>query len=473
MLVRILIAILPIFLSGCMVGPNYCLPPNAVFNKPGAAVLVSAHRSAFSHSPEPDKWWELYHDRTLNKLIEEALSANTDLRIATANLARANAVLNEAKWSLYPSTNLFATFTNLHVSSETFLFHKPIPTLPFVNYLIAGGGVVLPLDFFGKLRRGIELASADKQAAIAARHWVMMTVIAETASAYTDMCAAGYQLNVAEELLRIQKQATILTKRLEIGGRAIAIDVTRAQSEFDQIKATIPGLKANSRNAMYRLAMLTGKVPTDFIHQIKTCRKLPSLRVRRLPVGNGAILLRRRPDIREAERKLAAATAKIGVETADLYPDVSFAGFGSTLGHPQDAHRLSTFFSSVGPLVTWKFPNISITLARIAEAQADTRAAFASFDGVVLNALKEVESNLTTYAQNLDRVKDLKAAHAQSKKAFLQTKSLYINGRQEFLSVLEAQKTLTAVSATLAVAESQIVTDQINLFLSLGGGWRI
>lgn len=473
MLVRILIVILPLFLIGCMVGPNYRLPPNAVMNNPAANTLVSAHKSTFSNYPEPDKWWELYHDPSLNKLIQMALWANTDLRIAKANIEQANASLDEARWSLYPSTSLFATYSNLHVSSETFIFHKPIPTLPFVNYLIAGGGVILPLDFFGKLRRGIEVAGDDSQAAYAARDLTTITVIAETVSAYTDMCAAGYQLSVAEQLLKIQDQTTLLTKHLERGGRAIAIDVTRSRSELEQVRATIPSLKANSRNAIFRLAMLTGQVPADFIHTIKYCKTLPKLHIRRLPVGNGAILLRRRPDIREAERKLAAATAKIGVETADLYPNVSFAAFGGTLGHIQDVTKLSTFLSSVGPLVTWQFPNVSIAYSHIEKARADTRAAFAKFDGVVLNALKEVESNMTTYVHDLERVNDLKSAHAQSKRAFLQTKSLYLNGRQEFLAVLEAQKTLTQVSSSLAIAESQLVTDQINLFLSLGGGWCV
>jgi outer membrane protein, multidrug efflux system len=465
----IIIAIFTL-LVGCMVGPDYHVPATAVFNKPAAKTLVSASKPSFSNHPVPNKWWKLYNNSTLNKLIEEALVANTDLRVAAANLARANAEVSEARSQFYPSTNLFASYTNFHVSAETLVFNKPIPTLPFVNYLTAGGGVVLPLDFFGKIRRGIEAANADRDAAEAARDLAFITVVAETTSAYTDMCAAGYQVKIANHLLKLQKQTTTLTKRLEEGGRATAFDLSRSNSELEQIRANIPGLEAISRNALYRLAMLTGHTPAEFNHKIKNCNTLPKLTAV-IPVGDGATLLRRRPDIREAERKLAASTAKIGVATANLYPDISLGALAGTFGHLQDATNLSTFFSNAGPLITWTFPNTSIVRARIAQAKASAQADFAKFDGVVLTALKEVESNLTTYAYDLDRCQDLKAAHAQSKKAFRQSKLLYRDGREGFLDTLDAEKTLTNVSTSLAVAESKLATDQVNLFLSLGGGW--
>ena len=283
-----------------------------------------------------------------------------------------------------------------------------------------------------------------------------------------DMCAAGYQLSILEKLWKIQKETTYLTLRLKNGGRATDLDVTRARSALQQISATLPSLKAANRNAVYRLAMLTGHTPAEFT--IKNCKMLPTLHSS-LPIANGGVLLRRRPDIREAERMLASATAKIGVETANLYPDISFSGLAGTFGHLQDATKLSTFVSNVGPLISWTFPNISIARARIAQADAKTQAAFAKFDGVVLNALKEVESNLTTYTHDLDSVRDLKLAQRESRKAFLQSKLLYHHGRENFLSVLEAQKALTDVSSSLAIAESKVVTDQVNVFLSLGGGW--
>ena len=454
-----------------MVGPNYHVPDTAIFNNPAAAGnFVSAKKSPFSSQLVTDKWWQLYNDPTLNKLVEEALYANTDLRVAAANLALANAKLKEAKSMFYPSTNLFASMTNYHVSAETIVFTPPIPSLPFVNYLTAGGGVVLPLDFFGKIRRGIEAAYYDKESAQAAHDLALITVIAETTSAYTDMCAAGYQLTIAEHLLKVQSQTTSLTKRLEHGGRATALDISQSDSELDQVRATIPKLKTVSRNALYRLAQLTGHVP-KILPTLKNCNSLPKIKSI-IPVGDGAKLLRRRPDIREAERKLAAATAKIGIETAALYPDISFNVFGATLGHPSDAFQQKTFIWNTGPFITWTFPNMSVARSRIAQAKAVSQAELAKFDGAVLKALKEVESNLTTYANDLDNYHDLKSAHRHSRTAFLQAKSLYRNGRENFFTVLEAEKTFTNVSASLAVAESKVATDQINLFLSLGGGWE-
>jgi len=466
-----IILVLFLFLTGCMVGPDYHIPNQAVFKQPTAnKKFVSGNRKSFSSHAVPEKWWELYHDPTLNQLIADALHANTDLRIAAANLDHANAELIQAKAQFYPSTNLFASYTNFHVSAETLEFHKPIPTLPFVNYLTAGGNVVLPLDFFGKIRRGIEAAHANTEAVAAARDLAFITVVAETTTAYTDICAAGYQITVAEYLLKLQGESTRLTKRLAQGGRGTVLDVSRSMSELEQIKATIPSLKAIKQNAFFRLAILTGRTPTELNSTIINCKTLPKLR-QLIPIGEGAALLRRRPDIRAAERKLAASTAQIGIATTSLYPDISLGMLAGTLGHPYDATKLITFFSNAGPLITWSFPNISIARAQIAQANATAQANFAQFDSVVLTALKEVESNLTTYSYDLTRYQDLKSAEKQSRNAFLQAKSLYVKGREEYLSTLEAEQTLTQVSASLANLESKLVTDQINLFLSLGGGW--
>lgn len=467
MLIRALVGLLPIILLGCKLGPNYHIPANAVFENPAARAFITKSQSTYSSQEPPDKWWQLYHDPVLNQLMEEALCANTDLRVAEANIRRANALANEAKAALYPSTQLLATYANFHLSSELVQYHSPIPTLPFVNYLIAGGAVLLPLDFFGKLHRAIEASRYNREAAIAARDWARISVLAETASAYTDLCASGYQLKIAEQLLKEQTQLTDLTRDLQKGGRATTLDVTRLLSELEQVRATIPGYKASIQNGLYRLAALTGHLPAALNNTIKNCNSLPKL-TRVIPIGNGASLLHRRPDIRAAERELAATTAKIGVEVANLYPDINLTGLAGTLGHLRDVGKLSTFMSLAGPLISWTFPNRSIAYAHIAEARAVAEAAFAKFDGVVLNALKEAETNLTSYVHDLERFRDLRLAHRESRKAFIQAKSLYSNGREGFLTVLEAEKSLTTVSALVAVAESKLVSDQVNLFLSLG-----
>ncbi len=459
------------FLIGCKVGPNYHMPNQAIFKKPTANnTFISKNKKFFSENTAPNKWWKLYNDPMLNKLIEEALCANTDLRVAVANLARANAEFKAAKSVFYPSTNIHTAYSNYHVSAETFVFKKPIPSLPFVNYLEAGSGIILPLDFFGKIRRGIEASIANQEAVQAARDLALITVVAETTSAYTDICAAGYQLTVAEHLLKLQKETTHLTKRLEKDGRGTELDVSRSMSELEQIKATIPSLKASKKNAFLRLAFLTGHTPGELNQNIMNCKKIPKIH-KLIPIGDGASLLRRRPDIREAERNLVISTAKIGIATADLYPDISLGMLAGTLGHWYDATKLGAFVWNTGPLIKWTFPNTSIIRAQIAQAKADALADFAKFDSAVLTALKEVETNLTTYSHDIAQYHDLKLAQEQSHKAFLQAKTLYLNGREGYLSTLEAEMTLTNVSVSLANAESRLITDQINLFLSLGGGW--
>jgi outer membrane protein TolC len=247
------------------------------------------------------------------------------------------------------------------------------------------------------------------------------------------------------------------------------MDITRARAQLDQVRAIAPVLEAQRQAALFRLAALTGRPPAEFPKVVAGCIAPPRLR-RPIPVGDGAALLRRRPDVRQAERGLAAATARIGVATTALYPSISLgANVGST-GFVTDIGQPAANRWSFGPLISWTLPSGG-ERARIREANAAADAAFAKFDGVVLTALRETETDLSTYARDLDRNAELRAARDEAAQAQAQAQRLYRAGRSPYLAGLDAQRTLATTEAALATSDGQVAADQVKLFLSLGGGW--
>jgi outer membrane protein TolC len=228
-------------------------------------------------------------------------------------------------------------------------------------------------------------------------------------------------------------------------------------------------LRGRRQVALYRLAALTGKPPADFPKELENCADLPRIR-RPIPVGDGAQLLRRRPDIRQAERGLAAATARIGVATAALYPDITLGASAGAIGNIADLGMPAAQTWSWGPLISWTLP-LESEQARVDEAGAAAKAALARFDGVVLNALRETESSLALYQRDLERNAILHAARDKAKEASDEADSLYKAGRTPYLTGLLAQQTLTTSEQSLAASDSQVSLDQVTLFLALGGGW--
>ncbi len=334
----------------------------------------------------------------------------------------------------------------------------------------AGIGVSYQLDLFGKIRRGVEAASADRESAEAALDLVRVTVAADTARAYADSCAARHQVRVAQQSVDLQQRFVDMTGRRIQAGRGTVLDDARARAQLEQLRAALPPLLAQQRTAHYRLAALTGRMPAEMPDGEIACVAAPRLAAP-IPVGDGAQLLRRRPDVRQAERTLAGATARIGVATSELYPSVSLGLSAGTTGAMERLGASNAFRWSVGPLISWTLPTSS-GRARIAEAEASTAGALARFDGVVLNALRETESAMTVYARELDRNAALQAARAQSALAASQSHRLYDAGKIDFLTVLDADRTLAANDSALAASDAQVAADQVTLFLALGGGWE-
>jgi len=456
-------------LGACMnVGPNYKLPQDALVNAPLAqGPIAGAQNAPVTSGDMPADWWRLYDDPALDNLVQAALQSNTTLRVAAANLARSRAAFQVASEQGGFSGGASAAFVRAQEAAEQYLLFSK---LPVQNEGTLGVNVSYEIDLFGKLRRGVEAARADDEAVEAAADLARITVVADVVQAYVESCAAGEELGIARESLKLQQERVALTKRLRDAGRGNQPDVTRGLTQVQTTAADIPRFIGRQRIAQYQLAMLLARSPSDLPQAALTCARLPKL-TQPIPVGDGAALLKRRPDVREAERQLAASTARIGVATAALYPSISIGAGAGTLGLASDLFTPATNHWSFGPLISWSFP-INGQRARVREAEATTGGALAHFDGVVLNALRETQTNLASYAADDQRAEALRLAYASAQQSADETHRLYAAGREPFLSDLDATRTLTSVHAQVAAAESQVAIDQVKLFLSLGGGWE-
>lgn len=449
------------------VGPDYTIPPEAVVNAPAANAGFISGGSAVSNSALPDHWWHLFDDPVLDNLVEKALAGNTDLRVAQANLERSDALLAEVRTrrEVSVATDVEANYTQQ--SAEAVLSHVQPPRHGIYN---VGLTMSYDLDLFGAIRRGIEAASAENEAAVAARDLVRVNVAAETARAYADLCNAGNQIVVIQRATAIQEQSLALTRQLVTTGRAAPFEEGRQRSPLEATRSLLAPLHARQLNAAFRLATLTGLPPEQYDDTLLACHTPLKLQTA-LPVGDGQSLLKRRPDIRAAERRLAAANAEIGVAIAQLYPDIKLgASIGSTGALTNFGSPLTNRFA-IGPQISWDLHRSAIR-DRIAAAQAQDRATLAYFDGVVLRALQEAESSLDTYAAALDHLDRLEAAKDEALKVAQRTEELRRGGRVGGLVALDAQRTWILDEIAVSSAQEAINNDQITLFLALGGGWR-
>ncbi|MET0208008.1 MAG: TolC family protein, partial [Burkholderiaceae bacterium] len=318
---------------------------------------------------------------------------------------------------------------------------------------------------------GGAFVEGGREAAQAAVDLVRVNVAAGTARAYADVCSAGLRLQAAEKSVALQKEAVEVSEKLQQAGRAGMIDSARARGQLQQLNAAVPPLQAARQGALYRLATLTGALPQAFPRDVASC--VTPLRVTgTVPVGDGAALLRRRPDIRQAERMLAESTAHIGVATAALYPTIKLGLSAGSAGLGNDFLGRDNFSWSIGPLISWTIPINGVAQARVRQAEAGTKAALAKFDGTVLTALRETETALDDYARELDRRQALQAARNENANVADQARRLYRNGKTGYLGALDAERVLAASEAMLAASEAQLADDQVKVFLALGGGWE-
>jgi NodT family efflux transporter outer membrane factor (OMF) lipoprotein len=463
------LAALAAALGGCRVGPNYHAP---ALPAKAEAPLVSVNPSADSADPPPDAWWRLYNDPRLEQLVQEALRANFDLVAVDANLRAARAILASVHANRYPATEVVAggIYGRDAITDEILELngHPPQTFWLFEDLFQASYEV----DLFGRVHRAIEVANANADAVAAARDSVRVVVVAETTRAYAAVCALGEELDAARHSLEVVSRERDITVHQHEAGANSDFDVARTEALVAQVHSAIPPLEGQRRAALFELTALLGRTPANAPVEVESCRTPPHLDAL-MPVGDGAALIKRRPDVREAERKLAAATAQLGVATADLYPKIQLIGLYG--GAATELSQLNTNIGrtwGIGPSISWNFPNMAAPRARVRQAKAGQAAALAAFDGVVLNALKEAEQALATYHAAIDNRQALGEAQARIHSAFGIAHDQLGAGALSSLDLLTTEQLLVTIDSSVASSDAALILDQIAVFKALGGGWR-
>jgi NodT family efflux transporter outer membrane factor (OMF) lipoprotein len=450
--------------SACAVGPDYVAPPP---RSASSGPFLSADRPAFTPTPLPADWWRLYNDPVLDGLVADALAANTDLRQALARVERARASLRGARADRLPQSTVSAgaTYSRLPESQVPAGARRE----DWSNDV--GIGIAYEADLFGRVTRENQAARADLAASQADADAARVMVVADTTRAYADAASGAARLRVAREIVDLLDRSLTLTRKRHADGLEDGLAVARIATLREQRAADIPALEAERQAALFRLATLTGRTPAE-LPPIAGERSVALEIDQPLPVGDGAQLLARRPDVRAAERRLAADTARIGVATADLYPRITFgASLGSTGPNLGDIFTGGPLRWLLGPLLNWSFPNQEATRAKIDAAKADTNGALAAFDGTVLTALQETETALATYAGAIDRRRALQSASEQAERAARIVRSQQREGTVNSLDRLDAERTLAEAKAQLAEQDAEVSRAQIDVFRALGGGW--
>lgn len=450
------------------VGPDYRPPAPPITNLGPASIEArQGAATAISSAPLPERWWRLYEDPMLDALVQRALAANTDLRIAQARLEQARAQAREVRAAAGVST---AVSAGAGASQASSLGLGPSAGV-HANF-DAGISIDYDLDLAGRVKRLLEAQDAQTESVVAARDLAIIGIVSDVVRAYTDSCAAGASQHVAARSIQLQASELALIERAWRAGQQPAINVTRAKALLRQLQAQIPPLQAGQQSALSRLALLLGQAPAELDPQYQHCTSIPTM-AGVVPAGEGIDLIRRRPDVRMAERRLAAATARIGVEMAGLYPSVHLGlSAGSTSRRLDHLFDDSALRYSAGPLVSWSFPNRSVARARIDAADAASRAELASFDGTVLKALSETEAAAAAYAKALEENAVLVDVREANRLAHAQQQQMLKAGTVSALEALDVARSLAAAEQAVATSDATVARSRITLFLALGGGWE-
>ena len=455
-------------LGGCMVGPDFHppQPPVVPAGWVGVAEMPVGQPSLVTAQPaDLAQWWRQFDDPTLTALVEEALKMNLDLQIAIARLRQARAARGIVVGGLWPAVSASGSYQRLRTAGTT--------SGDTQNLYEAGFDALWELDFFGGKRRSVESADANVQANIEVIRDVQVSLIAEVALNYIQL--RGYQQGVliAQNNLKAQEHSAEITRKRLSVGFASALDVANADSNVATTASQIPVLETAAQQSVYALSMLLAKQPAGLLKQLSPIGRLPKVPAE-VPIGLPSDLLRRRSDIHQAEARLHAATAQIGVAIADLFPSFSLTGLLNW--HSNQLRTWWTAESSlsfaVGPSVTWPIFQGGSIIENVHLQEALRDETFITYQKTVLGAFQDVENALVAFSKEQQHLKALNDAVIANRKAVDMSLELYTEGLIDFLSVLIAQRSLYASEDALVQSERNVATDLIALYKALGGGWE-
>ncbi|TLX56069.1 TolC family protein [Stutzerimonas nosocomialis] len=454
-------ALLALALSACAVGPDYRAPETAPAN------LIHAQAASLDRSRFESAWWRQFEDRTLDQLVEQALEENRELRIAFARVRAARAIRDDVGNDAFPVVSSRASAEIGKAQQPGFSERRGN-----AERYDLGLDMAWELDLFGRIQRQLEASEAQAQGAEAELYQLQITLIADLVDAYGDLRGAQLRERIARANLENQQNSRALTEQLREAGIGSQLDVMRADARLAAIEATLPMLQAQQVRARNRIATLMGQRPDQLTVDLSP-RELPAI-AKALPIGDPAELLRRRPDISAAERQLAAATANVGVATADLFPRVSLAGFlGFTAGRGSQIGSSDARAWGVAPTLSWAAFDLGSVRARLRGARADADGALAQYEQQVLLALEESENAFSDYAKIQQRLLALVRQSDASREAAGQAAIRYREGTVDFLVLLDAERERLAAEDAQAQAEIDLYRGIVSIYKALGGGWDI
>ena len=451
-------------LSGCLVGPDYLKPKSATPEQ-----FTGSVESGFNSADVDDVWWKTFGDARLATLIQEAITENRDVAVALARLNESRALRRESALQLTPSVQASADYVSQKIRNTQGSF-LPGEDRTFESYE-AGFDAQWELDFFGRLRRSLEANTAERDAAEANLSDVQRTVAADVARSYMELRGLQEQLRVAEHNAELQVETLRLVELRTSAGASSDLDVARSRSQLGITKAGIPSLQSAVKSAIFRIGVLTGRTPATFLEELSAPAQLPEYQGP-VALSSPAELLRRRPDIRIAERKLAAETARVGISEADLYPRVTLVGsLGIGSRSAADLFESGNDTYAFGPSITWAAFDIVRVKARIDAADARTQAALASYEQAILRALEDVESAVAKVADERKRQAHLTDAAAQAARAVSLAAIQFRVGSIDLLTVLDVERVQLLAQGDLARSRTDLSVAMVTLFKALGGGW--
>jgi NodT family efflux transporter outer membrane factor (OMF) lipoprotein len=451
-----------------MVGPEYHPPEPAVVPPAWEGVSKIPKDQPYIATAQPadlTQWWRQFNDPILNELVDEAIKANLNLKIAEASLRQARALRGIAIGALWPSVAASGSYQRLHDAAT-------MPSNLTEDLYQAGLDAVWELDLFGGIRRNVESAGANVQAAIENIRDVQVSIIAEVALDYIQLRGYQQQIVIAQNNLKAQEHTADITRRLDVGGFDSALDVAEAESNVATTESQIPVLETSAQQSIYALSVLLAQPPAALLSKLSPAVSIPKVPAK-IPAGLPSDLLRRRPDIRQSEAQLHAATAQIGVAVAQLFPSFSLTGsvnWQSSMLRDWWTNAGRSF--SFGPSANWPVFQGGAIISNVRLQEALRDQAFINYQNTVLAAFQDVENALIAFNKEQQHRKSLSDAVIANQKSVDLSLQLFTEGQIEFLNVLEAQLSLYTSQNALVQSEDNIAADLIALYKALGGGWE-
>ena len=456
--------------AGCAVGPDYEAPSPAVPEgwKSLEAKQEGETSRASAKSADLSEWWKSFGDPALVALAAKALEANLDLKAAASRVREARGVQGIAYGGLLPQVSARGAYTRQRWS-ENGAF--PTNGDDFGQYT-AGFDAAWEIDVFGGRRRELEAADADVDAAVEGLRDVRVSMLAELARAYVDLRGLQARLLIARQTLESQRKTAELTRARLDAGQTTELDVARAEAQVQATASVVPSLEAAARQSLHAIAVLLARPAGSVLPELSPEAPLPAA-PGEIPIGMPTEILRRRPDLRRAERELAASTARIGVATADLYPKFFLAGsFGFDSVTTGDLFTAASRTWSFGPAIRWPLFEGGRIKANIEVQNARQEQASIRFEQTLLNALRDVEDALVAHSREQRRRAALAQAVTFQKRAYELAEQRYTQGLVDFLTVVDAQRSLFLAQDAHVQSEQAIAFHTIALYKAVGGGWK-